>query len=1096
MESDTSSKSFSSYKPRTSWLQWVLQLIWGEKPSHEDALHGTVPIPGPPPVPLIGSVFDVDINDTLKSVIEIMKDYGPIIQLFTGSTREIIVGSQELANELSDEKRFCKVVYGALHHLRDAGGDGLFTAQHGSHEWGVAHRILLPNFSVLRIHDMFDDMKDIIEQLCLKWARHGPETPIDAVDDFTRLTVDTITLCAMNYRLNSFYLNDDMHPYVKSLSRVLVESDKKAQFPNAINSMRFKAHARYKADIQTMAEICKDIIRRRRASGTDSDSKLLIDCMIHGVDPKTGDKLSDEAIMWNLHTFLIAGHDTTSGLLSFAFYYLLANPEKMRKARAEVDAVLSEGEPMGLKHLPKLQYLDAILKETIRLQSPAPGFHLRPLKDGEVLGGKYVVNKKDPIVIVLHQLHRDPAVWGDDAEQFRPERMERNEFQKLPPNSWKPFGNGARACIGRAFAWQESLMVMAMLLQHFDFEMDDPSYNLKVQQTLTIKPEGFKMRARLRYGRRAGDLFKCQSTVRQDPTNSRNSKLGNHSGHPLTILYGSNTGTGEALALRLAGDATAAGFHAQTVVEMNAATDKLPKNQPVIIIAASYNGYPSENAETFVSWLGKLAPGALEGVNYCVFGLGHSDWVATYNRIPILVNDMMHQAGAHRIIEAEYADMATADLFADAETWSTEQLWPTLAKRYHVKPTELSISDMDLKVELGIPARLATRRGFFQAAVTDIRQLSHPSVSPKFHLTLKLPAEIRYQAGDRLQVLPKNNAEVVNRALLRFQLDHDTVLVINSARPLSIPVGVPISAAELLSIYVELGQTASQRNIRSLADATLHIDNKAKQRFIDEAARSHLLELADSSYEDEIRTKHVSVLDLLERFPSIELPLAKFLAMLPQMRPRIYSISSSPAKDPTSSDLTLSVAKGGVATSYLTSIRPGQFVHFSLSPAPREFRLPVALSTKPIIMIATGAGLAPFRAFLQERAFSKVHLAPALLFYGCRGSTLDDMYRAELDEFESSGIVKIHRAFSRDPKATSKYVMDSIYTERSEIISLWAGGATIYVCGGKKMSDCVFDILGPILFKADQAAARTNADTVQDWEKQLPRERYVREIFN
>lgn len=94
---------------------------------------------------------------------------GPIIELYTGSQREIVVGSHEIVNELSDETRFCKVVYGALYHLRDAGGDGLFTAQHGAHEWGVAHRILLPNFAPLKIHDMFDGMKDIMEQMVLKW---------------------------------------------------------------------------------------------------------------------------------------------------------------------------------------------------------------------------------------------------------------------------------------------------------------------------------------------------------------------------------------------------------------------------------------------------------------------------------------------------------------------------------------------------------------------------------------------------------------------------------------------------------------------------------------------------------------------------------------------------------------------------------------------------------------------------------------------------------------------------------------------------------------------------------------------------------------
>ncbi|KAJ5007892.1 Bifunctional cytochrome P450/NADPH--P450 reductase [Colletotrichum sp. SAR 10_66] len=802
-----------------------------------------------------------------------------------------------------------------------------------------------------------------------------------------------------------------------------------------------------------MADICKEIIRKRRAAGPDPDSKLLLDLMIHGVDPKTGDKLSDDAIMWNLHTFLIAGHDTTSGLLSFAFYFLLANPDKMAKARMEVDSILKAGEPMTLKHLQKLPYLDAVLKETIRLHAPAPGFHLRPLKDGEVLGGKYVVNKEDPIVIVLHQLHRDPAVWGDDAEEFKPERMHRDGFNKLPPNSWKPFGNGARACIGRAFAWQEALMsnssqAMAMLLQHFDFEMDDPNYKLKVLQTLTIKPEGFRMKARLRHEKKPGDLFKheSQATQRKTNPNAQRPQPRTEPAHPMTILYGSNTGTGETLARWLADDAVAAGFEAVTVTEMNNAVGKLPKDQPVVIIAASYNGYPSDNADDFVKWLSGLATGDLQGVSYSVFGLGHSDWVATHNKVPILVNNMMKKAGAVRLTEATFSDMATADLFADAERWSMENLWPALAEKYNVQPVETVGADMTVKIEPGTPGRLATRRGFFRTAVTQTQQLSHPDVPQKHHLTLRLPDDIRFQTGDRLQILPRNGQRMVTRALSQFQLDHDAILIISSTRPLGLPVDTPVSAGELLSTYVELGQPASQRNIKALADATEASYSGSRSDVVDESTETLLLSLAEDLYEAEIRAKHVSVLDLLERFPSVNLPFARFLSMLPQMRPRTYSISSSPVKDPHHTDLTLSVADCGVATNFLTAVSVGQLLYASLFPAPREFRLPVSPSTTPIIMIAAGAGLAPFRGFVQERAQAEGLLAPALLFYGCRGANLDDMYRAEFNQYESLGVVKVHRAFSRDSGA--------------------------------------------------EFSGKSTAQDTDRWEQELPRERYVREIFN
>lgn len=139
---------------------------------------------------------------------------------------------------------------------------------------------------------------------------------------------------------------------------------------------------------------------------------------------------------------------------------MLKNPSRAAAIREEVDRVCG-AEPIRFEHLAKLEYIDAALKETLRLKSTAPAFSVTPIKETEVLAGKYEVKKGNPIMVVLDALHRDPAVWGDDAEAFRPERMLNGGFANLPADAWKPFGNGMRACIGRLFAWQESLLVVA-----------------------------------------------------------------------------------------------------------------------------------------------------------------------------------------------------------------------------------------------------------------------------------------------------------------------------------------------------------------------------------------------------------------------------------------------------------------------------------------------------------------------------------------------------------------------------------------------------------------------------------------------------------
>lgn len=259
----------------------------------------------------------------------------------------------------------------------------------------------------------------------------------------------------MNYRFNSFYSNDKMHPFVESMSAALTDAEKQSMLPDFIGACRIKALSAFRKHAGIMKSTCEEIIKDRRSNpvqGTD-----LLNAMMDGRDPKTGEKMSDELIVGNLITFLIAGHETTSGLLSFVFYYLLENPRTLEKARAEVDEVVGE-QSLNVDHLANMPYVNMILRETLRLMPTAPGFYVTPAKD-EVIGGQYAVAAGEPLLIFLHLIHRDPKVWGPDAEEFRPERMSDEFFESLPKNAWKPFGNGMRGCIGREFAWQEAKLV-------------------------------------------------------------------------------------------------------------------------------------------------------------------------------------------------------------------------------------------------------------------------------------------------------------------------------------------------------------------------------------------------------------------------------------------------------------------------------------------------------------------------------------------------------------------------------------------------------------------------------------------------------------
>lgn len=191
-----------------------------------------------------------------------------------------------------------------------------------------------------------------------------------------------------------------------------------------------------------------------------------------------------------------------------------------------------------------------------------------------------------------------------------------------------------RSCIGRAFAWQEIMLAFAALLQNFSFVMDNPSYTLRIQTALTIKPKGFYIRAIPRGGLTPLQLEArlvglCNSDSNNSKTASDRTKPvvspeQKQLGQKMNIYFGTNSGTCEFMARRLGSDAAARGFVA-SVEPLDIAKAALPKGIPVVIVVSSYEGEPPQNAGHFVKWVESMREAELEGVTYAVWGCGESE---------------------------------------------------------------------------------------------------------------------------------------------------------------------------------------------------------------------------------------------------------------------------------------------------------------------------------------------------------------------------------------------------------------------------------------------------------------------------------------
>src|SRR6201996_3262657 len=589
------------------------------------------PIPQPPTKPVVGNMLSLDSSAPVQNLARLAKELGPIFWLDMMGAPIVIVSGHDLVEELSDEKRFARAWRGPLRRVRAIAGDGLFTADTTEPNWSKAHNILMQPFGNRAMQSYHPSMVDIAEQLVKKWERLNGDEEIDVVHDMTALTLDTIGLCGFDYRFNSFYRRD-YHPFVASLVRSLETIMMIRGLP--MENLWMKKRRRDLAeDVAFMNKMVDEIVaERRKSTDATDDKKDMLAAMMTGVDRATGEQLDDVNIRYQINTFLIAGHETTSGLLSASIYALLKHPDVLKKAYEEVDRVLGpdlEAKPT-YQQVTQLTYITQILKESLRLWPPAPAYGISPLKD-ETIGGKYKLKKNTFITVLVLALHRDPSVWGPNPDAFDPENFSKEAEAARPINAWKPFGNGQRACIGRGFAMHEAALAIGMILQRFKL-IDVHRYQMVLKETLTIKPDGFKIKVRPRAeterGAYAGRAAAVASTAAAATPRSQAARPGHNT--PLLVLYGSNLGTAEELATRVADLAEVNGFSTR-LAPLDDFVGKLPEQGGLLIFCASYNGVPPDNATRFHAWLdGDLPRGAFAKLRYAVFGCGNSDWAATY----------------------------------------------------------------------------------------------------------------------------------------------------------------------------------------------------------------------------------------------------------------------------------------------------------------------------------------------------------------------------------------------------------------------------------------------------------------------------------
>ncbi|GAP88012.2 putative cytochrome P450 [Rosellinia necatrix] len=445
------------------------------------------PIPQPPGVPLLGNIKDVDPSNTWWSLKKLAEKYGEIFQIKVLGKPLVFVAGAALAEELCDETRFRKFVGGPIVEIRYLVHDSLFTAFDHEASWGIAHRMLAPRLTTTALADRFNEMRDITDELIGNWKGLGANNKISPLGDLNRLNLETTTFTLFGKRLNC--LTGPEHPALKAMEDATSEAIKRPTRPGILNSLFYGG--KLKSATKVLRAWAADIVQHRKDNPTDR--RDMLDALLTAKDPETGKSFTESQVIDEIITMPI-GSSTAPCLLAASVLFLLQNPEVVTKARQELDEVIGDGE-FQYEHLSKLKYVEGVMRESLRLSFAAPGFNIEPIpKDDKspilLGGGKYQIAHNQAVILVLAGINRDPEVF-EEPLAFRPERMMGEAFDNLPAGVKKWFGNGKRECIGKHWAVQFNMVVLAKMIKEVDFETVNPDYKLEQDGWFNVRPIDF-----------------------------------------------------------------------------------------------------------------------------------------------------------------------------------------------------------------------------------------------------------------------------------------------------------------------------------------------------------------------------------------------------------------------------------------------------------------------------------------------------------------------------------------------------------------------------------------------------------------------------
>ena len=537
----------------------------------------------------------------------------------------------------------------------------------------------------------------------------------------------------------------------------------------------------------------------------------------------------------------------------------------------------------------------------------------------------------------------------------------------------------------------------------------------------------------------------------------------------LNILFGTQTGNAEALAMDIAAAARAQGMQPAVTALDDVSMDSLGAMKRVIVVTSTYGeGEMPDNAQLFWEALAADSAPRLDEVNFAVLALGDTGYDG-FCQAGKLIDTRFEQLGGKRMKTRIDCDIDFEDA---AAAWIGEALPLALAvDGGNPAPTILPVAEPTVRAK-----QVWNRKNPYSARVNVNRLLSGPSSSKEIrHYEFDLgESGLDYEAGDALGVVPLNDPKLVEALIDRFDVTADSEVA-----GLDRPIGDAL--LNMFEISTPSRELVAEIGKRAGHDELSHI-----------LANGDREQLAAFLWSKDI-------LDLINLGGKPLFDVAEFVTFLKPLQHRAYSISSSPLVAENSVHLTIASVRyraegrerGGVCSTYLADrVEAGQNSGIFVSPN-KGFRVPQD-NDAPVIMVGPGTGIAPFRAFLQERQ-ARGAKGKNWLFFGDQHRQSDFIYEDELGDMSRDGVLtRLDLAFSRD-QAEKIYVQTRMQQNGKALYQWLEEGGYFYVCGdATRMAKDVDDALYRIII--DEAGI--SAEAASDYVNRLKREkRYLRDVY-